>query len=121
MATNPPKAGKGTLARDSKGVPVHHVSISLSLYAQHALAVVRKADPRGDGRPPRTLASVRVDVGFLALVGLPSVDAALMIVRAVELALARGPDNGQAQPPAPPEGVTGAAVDPLRTDKLPGL
>lgn len=107
--------------RDARGIPIHHVSMSWSLYAHHSVVSVRKADPRGDGRPPRSLAAVRVPLGFLDLVGQPSLDAALTMSRALVLALARGPENGQAQPPAPPEGATGAALYDPAQQVLPGL
>lgn len=109
------------MVRDARGIPIHHVSMSWSLYAHHSVVSVRKADPRGDGRPPRSLAAVRVSLGFLDLVGQPSLDAALTMSRALVLALARGDVDAKAQPPAPPEGATGAAlIDPAQT-ALPGL
>lgn len=115
------KSGSGSLVRDASGVPIHHVTMGWSLYADHALVRVLKSDPRGDGRPPRVLATLRVPVGFHDLVGLPSLDAALALSRALTAALARNDDTARAQPPAPPAGATGAAVDPLRTDSLPDL
>lgn len=100
---------------------IHHVSIAVSLYASHSVILVVKADARGGGRPPRVLATVRHPVGFLDLVGLPSLDAALTVARWSVEALARGDDIRRPKAPAPPEGATGAAVDPLKTDKLPTL
>lgn len=113
---------RGTLVRDARGVAVHHVAFGVSLYAKHALCLVNKADPRGDGRPPRVLAVVRVALGFQDLVGVTPLDASLMIATAVVRALADGTDSMGGQPPEPPAGATGAALqDPLRTDTLPGL
>lgn len=120
MAANPPKGAKGTLQRGADGVAIHHVHFTVSLYAEHGGVLVSKSDPRGDGRPPRPLASVRIPLGFRDLVGLPSMDASLTIARSIVEALARGTDAPRPEAPAPPEGVTGAALDPLRTDTIPG-
>lgn len=121
MADTKGNKRSGTLARDPRGIPIHHVSMGWSVYASHSLVRILKSDPRGDGRPPRVLATLRVPVGFLALVGLPSMDAALTLSRALTEELARGGDTSRPKAPAPPEGVMGAAVDPLLSDTLPGL
>lgn len=121
MVANKGRSGSGSLVRDARGVAIHHLVMGWSIYSEHSVVHVLKSDPRGDGRPPRHLADVRVPIGFLALVGMPSMDAALTLARALVESLARATDSGLAQPPAPPEGATGAVLKGTVDNPLPGL
>ena len=92
---------------------------------------VLTVDYRGDRRVARRIGSVSLRVGRGDLVGLTPGEVTAVLVTALadwlsaERATLRPPDAGakpgRAAAPAPPEGVTGAAWNPLVNEALPGL
>jgi hypothetical protein len=121
MATNRPPEDQGYRALEILFNPWNTGYTSVS---------VLTVDYRGDRRVARRIGSVRLRVGRADLVGLaPSEVTALLVERLHEwlsderrtLFPSSAVTVAAKRSPAPPEGVTGAAVDPLRTHTLPGL
>lgn len=91
---------------------------------------VLTVDYNGPRRVARRIGSIRLRLGRSDLVGLTSSEVTWVLVDALHewlkeersvLSAASPTIPSGRRPPAPPAGVTGAAVDPLLTDTLPGL
>lgn len=87
-------------------------------------------DYHGDRRVARRIGTVGLRLGRCDLVGLTPGEVTWLLVDRLhqwlseERSTLSGPSlpaPGRRAAPAPPEGVAGAAVDPLRTHTLPGL
>jgi hypothetical protein len=97
-----------------------HMAYAVSLHDRHALVIVTVADPRGDGRPRRMLAGLRIAVGRTDLVGLPPLDVSLKVARAVVEALsAQVPTVDRRRRPEPPGGLQGRPVIMRGQEQLP--
>ena len=93
-------------------------------------ADVLTVDYRGDRRIVHRVGSISLGIGRSNLVGLTADEVTWVLVHELHewllkerprLTTVDGTTDSRPAAPAPPEGVTGAAVDPLRTDCLPGL